>query len=88
MKVCSRCIQPDTRPGIYFNDNNICGACICEDKKKEIDWVLRETELEKISDWAKKTTKSNYDCVIGVSGGKDSTKQALTARDKLGLLYE
>jgi N-acetyl sugar amidotransferase len=85
MKVCSRCIQPDTRPGIYFNDNNICGACIWEDKKKEIDWVLRETELEKISDWAKKTTKSNYDCVIGVSGGKDSTKQALTARDKLGL---
>ena len=27
----------------------------------------------------------NYDCVIGISGGKDSTKQALTARDRLGL---
>ena len=33
----------------------------------------------------KKTSKSNYDCVVGVSGGKDSTLQALIARDKLGL---
>ena len=32
-----------------------------------------------------KEKKSDYDCTIGVSGGKDSTKQAITARDELGL---
>ena len=85
MRICNRCIQPDTRPGIYFDDQGVCGACLWEAKKKEIDWESREKELRDIAEWAKKTTKSNYDCVIGVSGGKDSTKQALTARDLLGL---
>lgn len=85
MKVCNNCIQPDTRPGIYFNDEGICGACLWEEKKKTINWKEREDKLMKIAKWAKQTTKSNYDCVIGVSGGKDSTKQALTARDKMGL---
>ena len=85
MRVCNSCIQPDTRPGIYFDDQGVCGACLWEEKKKEINWKSREKELQDIAKWAKKTTKSNYDCVIGVSGGKDSTKQALTARDLLGL---
>lgn len=85
MKICKKCIQPDTRPKIYFNEDGICGACIWEEEKKKIDWVAREKQLQKIADWAKETTKSNYDCVIGVSGGKDSTFQALTARDRLGL---
>ena len=85
MRICKRCIQPDTRPGIYFDDQGVCGGCLWEDEKKKIDWKSREKELQDIAEWAKKTTKSNYDCAIGVSGGKDSTKQALTARDRLGL---
>ena len=85
MKICKRCIQPDTRPGIYFNEDGICGACLWEEQKKTIDWNSRENELDEIVGWAKKSAKNNYDCVIGVSGGKDSTKQALTARDRLGL---
>ena len=85
MKICKLCIQPDTRPGIYFNEDGICGACLWEEQKKTIDWNSRENELDEIVGWAKKSAKNNYDCVIGVSGGKDSTKQALTARDRLGL---
>ncbi len=85
MKICKKCIQPDTRVGIYFNEEGVCGACIWAEEKKGIDWNTREKELQDIANWAKKTTKSNYDCAIGVSGGKDSTKQALTARDRLGL---
>ena len=52
-----------------------------------IKWEKRWNELLEIADWAKKTTKNEYDYVIGVSGGKDSTLQALTARDRLGLRY-
>ena len=85
MKICKKCIQPDTRPGIYFNEQGTCGACLWEDEKKKIDWNAREKDLEDIVEWARKNTTSNYDCVIGVSGGKDSTKQSLTARDKMGL---
>ncbi len=88
MKYCKKCVQPDTRPGIYFNKEGVCGACLFEEEKKKIDWSTREKELKEIADWSKQKAKennSNYDCVIGVSGGKDSTFQALYARDKLGL---
>ena len=85
MKICKRCIQPGTRPNLYFNDDGVCGACLWEEEKKTIDWNLRETELQNIANWAKKTSQSNYDCAIGVSGGKDSTFQAITARNRLGL---
>jgi len=84
MKICKKCIQPDTRPGIYFN-HGICGACIWEEEKRKINWKEREKELQEIAEWAKKHSNYNYDCAIGVSGGKDSVKQAITARDDLGL---
>lgn len=85
MRYCKRCVQPDTRPRIYFNEEGICGACLWEEEKKKIDWEKREQELHEIAEWAKKTTKAAYDCAIGVSGGKDSTFQALYAKEKLGL---
>ena len=84
MKICENCVQPDTRPQIHF-ENNVCGACLWEEEKKNIDWEKRKNELNEIVIWAKTTTKSNYDCVIGVSGGKDSTKQAIIAKENLGL---
>ena len=84
MRICKKCIQPDTRPGVFFNKESICGACLWEDEKKKIDWDERKKELEIIVNDAKKSN-AVYDCVIGVSGGKDSTKQAVTARDELGL---
>ena len=84
LKICSKCIQPNTRPGILFSKQGVCGACLWEEEKKKIDWNKRINDLNEIVEVAKKKN-ANYDCVIGVSGGKDSTKQAITARDKLGL---
>ena len=85
MEICTNCIQPNTRPGIYFNEEEVCGACLWGKEKNKIDWDLRCKELQDIALWAKKNSKGDYDCTIGVSGGKDSTKQAITARDKLDL---
>ena len=85
MKICKKCIQPDSRPGIYFDENDVCGACLWQEEMKSVDWSLREKELHDIAEWAKKTKKGNYDCAIGISGGKDSTRQAIVARDVLGL---
>ena len=84
LKICVKCIQPNTRPGIFFSQESICGACLWEEEKNKIDWDKRKKELEQIVKNAK-SKKADYDCVIGVSGGKDSTKQAITARDNLGL---
>ena len=85
MKICKKCIQPDNRPGIFFNDEYVCGACLWQEEKEKIDWKQRKAELFSIAESAKKKSGGNYDCAIGVSGGKDSTKQAITARDELDL---
>lgn len=85
MKYCKRCIQPNTRPNIKFDEEGICGGCRYEESKATIDWEAREKELRDIADWAKENSKCSYDCVIGVSGGKDSHFQALYAKERLGL---
>lgn len=88
MRYCKKCLQPDTRPGILFNEEGICYACLYEEEKNRIDWDGRFNELQKIADDAKfKANKrgNSYDCVIGVSGGKDSTFQAVYCKEKLGL---
>ena len=86
MRYCKRCVQPDTRPGIHFNEEGVCGACLYQEEvKTKIDWEKREKELREIAEEAKRRRTGAYDCVIGVSGGKDSTFQSLYARDRLGL---
>ncbi len=88
MKYCKKCLQPDTRPGILFDGEQVCYACRYEESKVSVDWLSREKKLQEIADSAKQEAKSRglaYDCVIGVSGGKDSTFQAVYAKEKLGL---
>ena len=88
MKYCKNCLQPDTRPGIKFNEDQVCYACLYSEEMNKIDWAAREEELTLIAERAKKKAKEigvAYNCVIGVSGGKDSTFQALYAKEKLGL---
>ncbi len=88
MRYCKRCLQPDTRPGVVFDDEQICFACRYEESKKTIDWAAREAELRGYAEEAKAEAKKRgnvYDCVIGVSGGKDSTYQAIYAKERLGL---
>lgn len=88
MRYCKKCVQPDTRPSVYFNDEGVCGACLYAEEIKIIDWDKRKQKLIEIAERAKKKAKENkvgYDCAIGVSGGKDSTFQALYARDELKL---
>jgi len=85
MKYCKRCVQPDTRPKIKFDKDGVCFACKFEEQKRSIDWKKREDELKKIADWAKKNSPGSHNCLIGVSGGKDSTFQALYAKERLGL---
>lgn len=85
MKYCSRCLQPDTRPNSRFTPDGICPACDYFEKLQEVDWQERLDILEELLASRPKRPGQMYDCIIGVSGGKDSTRQALWARDKLGL---
>lgn len=83
MKYCKTCLQPDTRPGIKFNADGICPVCIYSESLKEVDWDMRRKELDEIVAFGRANNHSGYDCIIGVSGGKDSTRQAFFVKDVL-----
>lgn len=82
MKFCKNCLYPDTKQDLWFNEEGICAACLAHDDRLEIDWKEREKEFLEII--KKYKTKDYYDCVVPVSGGKDSTYQAIKVRN-LGL---
>lgn len=85
MKYCVRCLQPDTRPNTKFTAEGICPACEYVERLRSVDWQERyEILLDLLSSYERKPGQF-FDCIIGVSGGKDSTRQALWVRDKLGL---
>lgn len=82
---CHRCLTPRTFPGSVFDAEGICMPCRYAEQWDAIDWGSRRRELEEIADWGRRTAKSAWDCIIGVSGGKDSTRQAFYVRDELKL---
>lgn len=86
MIYCKNCVMPATRPGLVIDSKGICNACRWyEQKKTTIDWQGRREELQRIADRAKQRAAGPWHCVVGVSGGKDSTWQAMYLRDQLGL---
>lgn len=77
MKYCRKCLMPDTKPDLRFNENGVCNACTNFENRKEVDWNAREIELRNILDKYRSQDGSNWDCIIPVSGGKDSTFQVI-----------
>lgn len=75
MKYCVRCCMPETLEGVVFDELGICQACQSSEQKIHINWVEREKELRKILADAKAKAGDNYDCIVPISGGKDSTFQ-------------
>ena len=76
MKRCTRCLYPDTKPDLHFDEEGVCSACRAYDKRKEINWLKREGALSYILENAPKND-SGYDCIVPSSGGKDSHWQVL-----------
>ncbi len=85
MKYCTTCLQPDTRPNSRFTDTGQCPACVYFDQLALVDWQERHEILLDLLEGFRRPPGRYFDCLVGVSGGKDSTRQALYVRDKLGL---
>jgi len=80
MRYCKKCVMPDTKPDLSFDAEGVCDACRSAELKNTIDWKEREAQFREIIDVYKSKDSSRYDCIIPVSGGKDSTYQAYLAR--------
>lgn len=85
MKYCKTCLQPDTRPNTLFGADGVCPACTYFSALKEVDWEERVEILKDIFARRTRAPGQFHDCIIGISGGKDSMRQALWVRDFLEL---
>lgn len=80
MRWCKNCLLPDTKPDLWFDEDGICAACVSFSTRSQVDWDVKRGELVSLLEESRNRSKSNWDCVIPVSGGKDSTFQVLTIR--------
>ena len=81
---CSKCILPDTVPGISFNENNECNYC-----EEKFPFYSPGGE-DKLSDLLRANLRkdSAADCLVGLSGGKDSTYALITLKEKYKMRVE
>ena len=71
---CDRCLLPSTKPDlVFFGDT--CSACVNYEQRAGVDWDYRRRTFIDIFESQEKN--SAWDCVVPVSGGKDSTYQVL-----------
>lgn len=76
IRYCTQCVMPYTRPDLHLDEEGVCNACRSYKSRKLVDWEQRHQELVTILG-RYQHDESNWDCIVPVSGGKDSTYQVV-----------
>jgi len=84
LRYCKKCVMPSTKPDLSFDDDGVCSACRAFATRGSIDWAVRRTELDTVLDRYRSKDGARWDCIVPVSGGKDSTYQVMKVLE-LGL---
>ena len=69
--------MPDTKPDLHLDGQGICNACRSYERRVEVDWERRRKELGEILSRYRRPDGAHWDCIVPVSGGKDSTYQVV-----------
>ncbi len=69
--------MPDTKPDLHLDEEGICNACRSYERRAEVDWTARYQELLTLLEKYRQPNGGNWDCIVPVSGGKDSTYQVI-----------
>ncbi len=89
MEYCSRCVYPaNAKPYIILDEQSVCSGCRVAEKYAKVDWTERERRLRDLLDYYKgvaRERRNHYDCIIPVSGGKDSHFQVHVIKNLYGL---
>lgn len=85
LQYCKKCVMPNTKPDLSFDNEGVCDACRSAELKNTINWEDRKKEFEDLVKKHKGKNGSNYDCLIPVSGGKDSHYQTYVVKELYGL---
>lgn len=84
LTFCKRCVMPHTKPDLKIDAEGVCSACRSFEQRREVDWAARRATFLELIDKYRARDGSRWDCIVPVSGGKDSTYQVLRMR-QLGL---
>jgi len=69
--------MPETKPDLHIDADGVCSACRSFAHRTNLDWSERKAELQTILERYRSKDGRNYDCIVPVSGGKDSTYQVV-----------
>jgi len=84
VKFCKKCVMSNQRPRIFFDDENVCGACRWWEEKEHIDWELRQKEFKELLDKHRRND-GHFDVIVPCSGGKDSGSIAHKLKYQYGM---
>ncbi len=85
VKFCKKCVVSNQRPRINLDEDGVCSACrFAHQKHNKIDWASREKDLIELLDQYR-SKDGSYDCIVPVSGGKDSGYVAHQLKFKYGM---
>ena len=73
MQVCTRCLYASDHPlNLIFDNQGVCSGCRVHEEKNVLDWNDRSSKLASILENYRNQSGKNYDCIIPVSGARDS----------------
>lgn len=86
MKSCKRCLYTDMHPlNIVIGDDGLCSGCLIHEEKDQINWEVKKQELEEIFNYYRNKRGTNYDCIVPVTGGRDSYFIVHTVKNVFGM---
>lgn len=85
MTYCRKCVYPRVAVNLAIDDEGVCMGCRVAAQKHEIDWDARRAHLGELLEQYRHRDGSHYDCIIPVSGGKDSYFQTHIIKNVFGL---
>ena len=70
VRYCVRCVIPDSKPMLSFDERGVCAACQAHELKHEhlqgIDWNQRKAELDRLVEWGRDRNAPLYDVLVMV----------------------
>lgn len=86
MRYCKRCLYPENHPlNLVFDEEGICSGCRVHEEKDILSWSERAEKLRTILEQYRNKSGNNYDCIIPVSGARDSYFIVHTIKNVFGM---
>ncbi|MBM3751970.1 MAG: N-acetyl sugar amidotransferase [Acidimicrobiia bacterium] len=86
MRYCTRCVYPANHPlGLTFDEEGVCSGCRIHEEKDQLPWAERFEALRAIVESYRDRTGRHFDCIVPVSGARDSHFMVHTVKRELGL---